>query len=140
MADFSYEPAGPAERAHYEGLWAAAGGNVKGELQGVAAVPFFRKSGVDMNVLKQVWSFCTPTATMNQPQFYNALRYICMFQNGDLPIAKDRLAKSASLDLGLPKFEGVSISAPQPPFPEITSDLHSRYYQIFLKTDADNDG
>lgn len=138
--EFNYQPSTDAEKAHYGGLWTAAGPNSDGELSGLQAVTFFKQSGVDMGILKQIWSFSTPTATMNAQQFNNALRYITMFQNGDLPITKDRLAVSAKVDLGLPKFQGVTLPTPQQVFPDITPDLHARYYEVFLKSDTDKDG
>jgi len=140
MADFFYTPSGESEKAHYDGLWAAACPNASGELSGQQAVTFFKQSGVDLGILKQIWSFSTPSATLNLAQFYNALRFITMFQQGDLPITKDRLASSAKLELGLPKFHGLAIPSQQPPFPDITPDLHSRYHQIFVGTDTDKDG
>lgn len=139
-AGFTYVPSTPAERAHYDGLWAAANPSGGGDLSGLLAVTFFKQSGVDLGILKQIWGFSTPSATMNIDQFYNALRYICMFQQGDLPITKERLEVSAKVDLGLPKFNGVTIPAPQAPFPEITADLHGRYHQVFQSCDADKDG
>ena len=137
--EFNYVPRSEAELAHFDGLWAAASNGAK-ELSGLQAVTFFKQSGVDLGILKQIWGFSTPTATMNLAQFYNALRYICMFQQGDLPIQKERLASSAGVELGLPRFQGVAIPSPQQPFPEITPDLHVRYYQIFVASDADKDG
>jgi len=138
-AGFDYIPRG-SEKDHYDGLWAAAQPSASGELSGLQAVTFFKQSGVDLGILKQIWGFSTPVATMSISQFYNALRYITMFQNGDLPITKERLVASANVDLGLPKFQGVSIQSPQQPFPEITPELHGRYYQIFLTSDSDKDG
>ena len=140
MAEFMYTPASAAERAHYDGLWSAANPGGGGDLSGLQAVTFFKQSGVDLGILKQIWSFSTPIATMNMPQFYNALRYITMFQQGELPISKERLAASAKVDLGLPKFNGVTIPTQQAPFPEITADLHGRYHQVFSTCDADKDG
>ena len=138
--EYCYVPR-PSEKDVYDGLWlAASGGVAAGELSGLQAVTFFKQSGVDLGILKQIWSFSTPTATMNLSQFYNALRYITMFQGGDLPISKERLEASAKVDLGLPKFQGLSIPSQQPAFPEITPDLHSRYHQIFVGTDTDKDG
>ena len=79
--EYNYVPRNDAELAHFDGLWAAASNGAK-ELSGLQAVTFFKQSGVDLGILKQIWGFSTPTATMNLAQFYNALRYICMFQTG----------------------------------------------------------
>jgi hypothetical protein len=85
MPPIEYTPKVGPELNVYEGLWkvASAGSN---ELSGSQAVEFFRKSGVDLAILKQVWSISTPSATMNMNQFFTALRLITMFQNGDIPI------------------------------------------------------
>lgn len=80
-----YFPQNPIEKGYYEYLWSVA--NPSGEaLGGKMAVTFFQRSGVDMGFLKQIWSLSTPVATMTIAQFFTALRYITMIQNGEIPI------------------------------------------------------
>ena len=59
-------------------------------ISGRKAVEFLRLSLVDSGILKQIWSLSTPTSTMNVFQFYSALRYITMVQNGEIPISKGK--------------------------------------------------
>jgi hypothetical protein len=88
----AYTPKISAEKAYYDYLWDVAnnrptGGDPSVELSGLAAVNFFQRSGVDKGFLKQIWSMSTPSATMNSYQFYTALRFITMIQNGEIPIS-----------------------------------------------------
>jgi hypothetical protein len=46
---------------------------------------------------------------MSKPQFYTALRYISMIQNGDIPISKERLLSGMQLNIGLPRFSGIDV-------------------------------
>lgn len=140
-ADWLYSPQ-PYERDHYDRLWLVASPSGS-ELSGLQAVNFFKQSGVDINVLKQIWGFSSPVSTMNKAQFYCACRYIAIFQNGDLPIRKESLRESSSLKFDLPKFPGLvipplpTVSAPYPP---ITAEVHLRYHELFVQYDTDKDG
>ena len=83
-----YTPRNPIEQSIYDGLWRFANPSGSPELGGAPGVEFFRKSGVDTGILKQIWSLSTSTMTMTIKQFYTALRLITMVQNGDIPISK----------------------------------------------------
>jgi hypothetical protein len=92
-----YSPQNEQEKNYFDYLWDIANSrqpsppgqtNVTGELSGLAAVTFFQRSGVDKGFLKQIWSLSTPAATMNINQFYVALRYLAMIQNGEMPISR----------------------------------------------------
>lgn len=83
-------PGNPVERAYYDNLWAIANPDGSSQLAGPAAVKFFQRSGVDVGVLKQIWSISTPSATMELSQFYVAMRLITMFQNGEIPLSKGK--------------------------------------------------
>ena len=153
MSEYQYVPT-IAETAGYHELWTIAnpGGT---ELGGAAAVAFFKKSGVDAGILRQIWALCSPTAGMNSAQFYNALRYITMVQNGDFPLSKERLENSASLDFPLPTFKDVvltsqqnkakaasSISSSSKTAPSWTMSLdeEAKYLQLFKTYDINSDG
>ena len=92
-----YIPRSAPEASIYDGLWKVASNGVL-ELSGAQAVEFFRKSGVDLGILKQIWGLSTPLATMNVSQFYTALRLITMVQNGDIPITKGKIYTIPFLD------------------------------------------
>ena len=83
-----YVPQNPAEQYFYDALWKYANPSGDGELSGKAAVTFFQMSGVDIGILKQIWSLSTPTASMNKDQFFSAIRYITMMQQGEIPLNK----------------------------------------------------
>jgi hypothetical protein len=83
-----YIPQLQAEKGYYDLLWTIANPSKGAELGGAAAVTFFQRSGVDIGILKQIWSLSTPLATMTLPQFYTAVRLITMFQNGEIPLNK----------------------------------------------------
>lgn len=91
----AYLPQNPVEKGFYDYLWDVANNRQPGsdpsgagELSGAAAVQFLTRSSVDRGFLKQIWSLSTPSSTMNLPQFYTALRFITMIQNGEIPISK----------------------------------------------------
>lgn len=83
----TYEPRSAYEKQYYDSLLRYANPE-GGELGGQTAVTFFKQSGVDTGFLKQIWSLSTPGATMNAQQFYTALRFITLIQNGEFPISK----------------------------------------------------
>ena len=100
MAD--YAPQNPLELQYYNSLFRIANTEGVEELGGQAAVKFFNQSGVDTGFLKQIWTLSTPAATMNLHQFYTALRFITMIQNGEFPISKGtKLIIQQSCALGL---------------------------------------
>ena len=107
----TYTP-NPSEKFPYDAFWKIVNPSGSLELSGGDAVPFFQKSGIDNGILRQIWSLSTPGATMNLQQFYTALRFISMVQNGEIPISKERLATSKSATFSLPKFAGVQIPVP----------------------------
>ena len=131
-SDWHYSPQ-PSERDYYDRLWLVASPS-GGELSGLQAVNFFKKSEVDINILKQIWGFSSPVSTMNRAQFYCACRYIAIYQNGDTSLRKEMLKESASAMLDLPKFPGLVIP-PLPTvsstYPPISAEIHMRYHELF---------
>jgi len=101
MSEFSPRP---NDQGTYAQLWTIANPQGLAELPGSQAAEFFKKSNLDVNVLKQVWALSTPVGSINKPQFYAALRYIAMIQNGLSPISKDRLEACADFNIGPPKI------------------------------------
>lgn len=95
----SYIPQTALEKQFFDYLWDVANNRVpgsdpngaSGDLSGATAVQFFQRSSVDRGFLKQIWSLSTPAGTMNIQQFYTALRFITMIQNGEIPISKGKL-------------------------------------------------
>jgi len=123
-----YTPQNQIEKEYYDYLWYYhANSNYQHEplLGGQNAVKFFQLSGVDKGFLKQIWGLSTPIATMDIHQFYIALRFITMIQNGEFPISIDRLIKTMKSNLGLPKFHGIDIPKPKPQVPQQSSSSSS---------------
>lgn len=81
-------PSRPTEQAVYLDIWKHADPGGKGEIGGAHAVNFLRKSGLAVPVLREIWSLCTPLPSMNENQFYVALRFISMAQNGETSFSK----------------------------------------------------
>jgi hypothetical protein len=165
--DGSYTPQNPHEQEFFNILWATANDSnlsiIDQQLSGKSAVQFFQRSGINVGFLKQIWSLSTPLATMNIKQFYTALRYITMIQNGDMPISKEKLNASARTNFGLPKFNGidppahvpVASAAPTPhqsPAPiqgqgtgqlapySISPAEHMKYHELFVTYDVNHEG
>eukprot|EP01036_Dinobryon_divergens_P030726 gene30726-40013_t len=128
-----YSPQYPEEQKYFDLLWqislrgashgdveTAEGSSSDSELlSGNAAVQFFNKSNVGTSYLEIIWSMCTPTDTMSKRQFYTALRYICMIQNGNISqCIKERMTLERHLNIGLPRFSGIQA----PVFPTATGN------------------
>ena len=77
-----------AERDIYLNLWKSADTDNTGEIGGLKAVSVLKRSGLEITVLREIWSICTDTAAMNEAQFYSALRLISMVQHGEAIISK----------------------------------------------------
>jgi hypothetical protein len=73
----------PGEAEIYAELWQMAVQDDADILKGARAVEFFKKSGLDLSTLKAIWTWSSPDPVMNRQQFYTALRYISMSQNGE---------------------------------------------------------
>eukprot|EP00599_Poterioochromonas_sp_BG-1_P003600 CAMPEP_0173147282 /NCGR_PEP_ID=MMETSP1105-20130129/9046_1 /TAXON_ID=2985 /ORGANISM="Ochromonas sp., Strain BG-1" /LENGTH=911 /DNA_ID=CAMNT_0014061745 /DNA_START=28 /DNA_END=2763 /DNA_ORIENTATION=+ len=166
-----YFPSSEHEKNYFDYLWDVANNRtpsapgtttLTGELSGLAAVTFFQRSGVDKGFLKQIWSLSTPVATMNAHQFYVALRFIAMIQNGEMPISRERLLATVKDKFELPRFNGIDVPVARPvapvPTPQpvptaippnaaaaaaafaITPQEHVKYHSLFVGYDKDKDG
>mmetsp|Transcript_2695 Transcript_2695/g.4048 ORF Transcript_2695/g.4048 Transcript_2695/m.4048 type:complete len:1026 (-) Transcript_2695:127-3204(-) len=147
----NYIPSFPPERNFYEGLWKYANPTGGDTLPGNAAVPFFQKSEVDKGILRQIWSLSAPSNIMKKENFFTAIRFITMVQNGDIPISTEKLISSANTQLPPPKFTGVQLPpAPGPggppgqlPPPQayaVSPDERTKYEGLFKTYDKDKTG
>ena len=66
----------------YEELWRIATGDDE-FLGGDKAVSFFKKTELDVGSLKAIWTWSSPEPIMSRSQFFTALRYVAMIQNGE---------------------------------------------------------
>lgn len=86
---WGYTPRDALEIAVYEGFWGVVNSDEEMEISGSQAINFFKKSGIhDVGILMQIWGLCTSSSTMTMRQFYSALRYISMIQNGEVLLSK----------------------------------------------------
>ena len=161
-----YSPKNSLEHSYFDTLWQSAlifsGTPLDSKLNAKEALQFFQKSNIDTSYLKMVWSLSSPTTSMTKPQFYTALRYISMIQNGYIPISKVRMLSEFKLNIGLPRFSIVDL--PENLSPEafttalspapaaslsvnnnaaayaITAIDHGKYHDLFVSYDGDRDG
>jgi hypothetical protein len=66
------------ERGFYSNMWSTANVSNDSKLGGAEAVNFFKKSGLDMGKLKEIWLIAAQTSAENvtKEEFYVALRLI----------------------------------------------------------------
>lgn len=81
-----YVPQNDAEQYYYDALWRFANPSGACELSGKAAILFFKKSAVDVNILVQLWGLSF--SSVNIQQFYSAIRYITLMQHGEIPLSR----------------------------------------------------
>jgi hypothetical protein len=85
---FDYYPQNVAELTVFDGLWKIASVDQSGRLGGREAVDLLRKSGLEVPVLREIWAVTTPDSSIGQAQFFSALRFIAMYQNGVTQISR----------------------------------------------------
>jgi hypothetical protein len=99
--------------------------NEEGVVGGQVAVTFFKKSGLDVDKLKKIWTIAAQTskAHLTRDEFYVALRLIAYEQNG---IKADESSLKINIEAPLPEFsDGDKTNARQTqprPAPEIDGD------------------
>jgi hypothetical protein len=156
MSDWT--PLSNEERQYYDSLFQSADTKNSGSLAGQAAVAFFTKSGLDINVLKQVWEIADSAKQnfLTRSEFYCAMRLIAMAQNSPgIPLSKEALLVEGSNPLPLPRFLGIPLPSaglmvsqgqgqhsfphPEDPYYMSQEDL-SKYEILFPTYDPDGDG
>lgn len=70
------------EKVVYDKLWKVANPAGEFEIGGQQVVDFFIRAEITLEVLRQIWTLSTPLATMTLGNFYTALRYITIYQQG----------------------------------------------------------
>jgi hypothetical protein len=90
-------------------LWAVVNPDGLELIKGLDAIEFFKKSKLDIDVLKQIWTLCVPPnmLTINKKEFFTALRFISMFQSGETILSVDRLEATSQNSFKLPEFDGI---------------------------------
>ena len=72
----------PEEKAYFDQLFAKADANRSGQLSGSIAVGFLMTSGLQKEVLKEIWNIadCNQLSLLRPQDFYIAMRLISMAQ------------------------------------------------------------
>ena len=83
MAGLQYIPLNTTENECYSKLWNIANPNGADTIGGSQAVTFFKKSNLNIAILRKVWELSTSSAHMTKSQFDNALRFITLLQRGE---------------------------------------------------------
>jgi len=114
MDKFSFlANAKPEEVAHYQKLIdIVTQGNTK-QIEGLYAVEFFKKSGLDINTLSSIWQMSSVLGQtyLSPPEFIIYCKYIAMHQTG-IPMSYENL-KGYNEHIPFPRFEGISVGPDQ---------------------------
>jgi hypothetical protein len=109
----SFVPRTPLELEYFEKCWNSTKLDEFGRLSGKNAFEFFMTSKLNKVYLREIWSICVPpvstdsTKGMSKDQFFTALRFVVLIQNGATSITKEALLKSKNDFHFLPNFEGI---------------------------------
>lgn len=108
---------------YLDGLFALADSQRAGRIGGNAAVTFFQRSGLPMEVLKDVWAAADvpPSNFLDKPKFAVACRIIQLHQNGITP--SGNIQQPANLRPA--QFEGVSGTLVPFPVPPATASVQA---------------
>lgn len=80
-------------------------------MRGKEAVTFFKRSGLPVDKLKEIWLLAARTSNeyLTKEEFYVALRLIAYHQNG-MPVEESSIMNN--LEVGLPVLESGAPGAP----------------------------
>eukprot|EP00624_Nannochloropsis_granulata_P007574 evm.model.NODE_8501_length_17168_cov_60.054344.1 len=155
-----YNPTTPDEKAYYDQLFTIADTAATGQLQGLHAVNFFKLSGLDVGILKNVWTVADARQQhyLTREDFYVALRLIAMAQN-NIPPTREKLHETAAIQLPYARFQNVppppASTPPPPPSPPqallspsrsgqdpyaMSGEDRARYLNHFAPYDTNGDG
>lgn len=91
------------EHGFYSNMLAMADPQGENRVGGKDAVIFFKKSGLPVDKLKEIWKISAKTSNefLTKEEFYVALRLIAYMQNG---IRADEHSIELNIEVDLPKF------------------------------------
>lgn len=116
-------------------------------IEGGDAVPFLKKSGLDQQLLKQIWDIATPNGEsfLDRQRFYIVLRLVALAQAGK-PVSEDSIVNN--VEAPLPNFgfsleSHIKIQVEDDPAEtarwEITPEESQMYEQIFKRVAPEGD-
>merc|ERR1711871_248006 len=94
----------PEEKVYFDQLFAKADANRSGQLSGSIAVGFLMTSGLQKEVLKEIWNIadCNQLSLLRPQDFYIAMRLISMAQNG-MTVSKEGLWRLGNTVMNPPR-------------------------------------
>lgn len=99
------------ERGFYSNLWSQVDNEDNGKVTGKEVVPFFQRSGLPKEVLREIWLIAsTDNEYLDRDEFYVALRLIAYAQN-NIDVSRESII--ANTKAPLPKFTTVQPKPPQ---------------------------
>lgn len=100
------------ERGFYSNMLSLADPQQNNKVGGKEAVDFFKKSGLPVDKLKEIWkvSARTSNAHLTKEEFYVALRLIAYVQNN---IRADETSVNLNIEVALPQFDQAFGQPPQ---------------------------
>ncbi|OMJ72309.1 hypothetical protein SteCoe_29278 [Stentor coeruleus] len=98
----------PRERGSYNIFLSQADPDGHNRVEGPTAVEFFKRSGLPTDVLKSIWTICTPEGEsfLDRERFYVALRLIAYAQEGK-PVTEQSIFDDIAA--GIPKFQSAVV-------------------------------
>jgi len=104
----------PDEQSFYQKCFDSLSNKSTNHVEGKSSLEFFRSSKLGGDILKSIWGIAAKTDSMslNQAEFYTALRLIAMAQSGKNYL--DEFNALNSQDCQLPKFAVLSNSSEPP--------------------------
>ena len=122
------------ETTAYPAFFARADSGSTGRVEGPIAVEFFRRSGLPLEVLKEVWALAAAGERfLDRERFFVAMRLIALAQQG-YSVTNESL--QSAQDVALPQLDqGAAPPVPQaPPVPDkfsLTPADRQRFEQLF---------
>lgn len=117
----------PKERGLYSLLLSQADPESKGRLEGAQVVEFFKRSNLSTDILKDIWTICTPNGEsfLDRERFYVALRLIALAQEGK-SVSPDSIFNNTPA--GLPNFKSTAVIKDRW---ELEDDDKDKYEKLF---------
>ena len=103
----------PREKGFYSNLLSQADPNMNNKVGGQEGVTFFKRSGLAVDVLKNIWKTAARTSPefLTRDEFYIALRLISYAQNGIKP---NEESIQFDIPVDLPRFDAAPLALPAP--------------------------
>ena len=122
------------EKGLYSNLFSRADSEGSNKVEGRTAVEFFKKSGLPVDRLKEIWNLAAPSGEsyLDRERFYVAVRLIALAQAGKSMTLE---AIEQNVEVDLPQFSGFGgADKPESDSYDLSTEEKSRYEQIFASS------